>query len=77
MKKIISVIIITFLLISCWQKEEWRCVVDWSVMYSQDQNWNLWWAQKWCSCEEIENFEMKTFWTVDYDALKSDFGCEY
>lgn len=78
MKKIILIVWILFLLTSCWNnKEEWSCIEDWTVMYSMNQNWTLWWAQKWCSCEEIYNFEMKLFWEVDEEALKNDFWCEY
>ncbi len=48
MKKIISLIIITFLLISCWQKKEEEVTAcidegtiteDWTIVYSQDHSW--------------------------------------
>lgn len=77
MKKIIIYLLIVTFLSSCWSnKVIWTCTEDWTVMYSKDQNWNLWSADKWCSCEQIKDFEMRTFWEVDYDALKSDFWCE-
>lgn len=79
MKKIIIWLIIIALLNSCWNssknQEEWSCIEDWTVMYSKNKSWTLGWAQKWCSCEEIRNFEIKTFWEVDEDALKNDFWC--
>ncbi len=78
MKKIITIILIIFLLNSCWNnKEKWSCIEDWTVMYSINQNWTLWWAQKWCSCKEIINFEIKLFWEVDKKALKNDFWCDF
>lgn len=78
MKVIIIWIITIILLSSCGSsnnQEQWSCVEDWTVMYSKNKSWDLWWAQKWCSCEEIRNFEMKLFWEVDEDALKTDFWC--
>ena len=78
MKKIIIIPFISLILLSCWgNKEEWSCVEDWTVMYSQSTSWNIWWAQKWCSCDEMYNFELKTFWEVDTGALNSDFWCNF
>jgi len=61
---------------ACGNSEEWTCTVDGDTMYSRSASGELGSADKGCSCEEIAEFELRTFGEVDEDALKSDFGCE-
>ena len=44
-------------------------------MYSVSSSGALGSADKGCTCEEIREFELRNFGSVDEDALKSDFGC--
>ena len=77
MKKITILLILSIILSSCWwgNWEKWFCVEDWDLMYAKSTKWNIWWAQKGCSCSEIRTFELKIFWEVDEEALKKDFWC--
>lgn len=63
------------ILVAACGGEEWSCVVDGKTMYSISSSGKMGSAGKGCSCEEIRNFELRTFGEVDEAALKSDFGC--
>lgn len=57
------------------EKSSWQCIEDWTVMYSKNLYWNIWSADKWCTCTQIREYEMKLFWEVDEESMKNDFGC--
>ncbi len=63
-----------FVLMSC-SGEEWSCVEQGKNMYSVSSSGALGSADKGCTCEEIREFELRNFGSVDEGALKSDFGC--
>jgi len=55
-----------------------RCVTDseWNAEYSEERNWfRTWWAQRWCTCDQIRKSEINARGFVDEDALKTDFWC--
>tara|TARA_B100000676_G_scaffold309350_1_gene372659 strand:+ start:189 stop:413 length:225 start_codon:yes stop_codon:yes gene_type:complete len=74
MKRIIILAVLT--LVGCADKEEWVCVTTGDTMFSKSQTGKFGSADKGCSCDEIRQFELRTFGEVDEVALKSDFGCE-
>ncbi len=87
MKKLFIIIFLSLFLFSCWNSEnkiskndynpeEWECVLDDSLMYSKKKNWyEIWWAQKWCSCAEIELLDLKLFGEVS-PKFEADFWCK-
>ena len=75
--KIIHLFFIALLFTGCGVgcDEEWICKIDGKNMYSISSSGKIGSADKGCSCDEIREFELQTFGTVDEDALKRDFGC--
>ena len=65
---------IALILASCG-KEEWTCVEQGKNMYSVNTKGHMGSADKGCSCEEMREFEIRHWGSVDKDALKNDFGC--
>lgn len=72
--KLLLAALIAFVLMSC-SGEEWSCVEQGKTLYSINSSGNPGSADKGCSCEEIRDFELRNFGSVDEGALKSDFGC--
>lgn len=67
---------LSFFLIACvGDDEKWTCQTLGETMFSRSSSGEVGAASKGCSCQEIKNFELKTFGEVDETALKSDFGC--
>lgn len=72
-----STLILTLMLLANCGGENWSCRVEGDSMFSISDSGQLGGAQRGCSCEQIRDFEFRTFGSVDYDALRSDFGCRY
>jgi hypothetical protein len=69
----ILILILPLLLISC--TEDWSCVQQGDALFSMSSSGAMGSADKGCSCDEIRSFELRTFGSVDDDALRADFGC--
>lgn len=67
-------LLLALLLISC-NDQEWSCVQQGDTLFSMSSSGALGSADKGCSCDEIRSFELRTFGSVDEDALRADFGC--
>ena len=65
---------ISLFLASCGG-DDWRCVIDGKTMYSVSSSGKIGGAGKGCSCQQMRQFELQTFGSVDEEALRSDFGC--
>ena len=65
----------TLIFLGACSGEEWRCVADGKTLYSMSSSGKIGGAGKGCSCQQIRQFEQRTFGSVDEDALRSDFGC--
>lgn len=74
MMRNMAVFLTASILTSCGG-ENWSCIEDGKTLYSVSSSGNLGSADKGCSCDEIREFELRNFGSVDEDALKSDFGC--
>ena len=72
--KMVLFVCTVLILVSC-SSEEWHCVEKGKTLYSVSASGKPGSADKGCSCQEIRDFEFRTFGSVDEDALKSDFGC--
>jgi len=66
---------LTALILASCSGEEWSCVEEGKSLYSISSSGKPGSAGKGCSCEEIREFELRNFGSVDEGALKSDFGC--
>jgi hypothetical protein len=67
------IMIFPLLLISC--TENWSCVQQGDTLFSMSSSGAMGSADKGCSCDEIRSFELRTFGSVDEEALRADFGC--
>lgn len=68
-----TILFMTLILAACGDK--WTCTTSGTNMYSVNSSGEIGSASKGCSCEQIREFELRTFGKVDEQALKSDFGC--
>ena len=55
--------------------EGWTCQTKGKTMFSMSSSGKIGSADKGCSCDEIQSFELRKFGVVDKEALKNDFGC--
>ena len=65
------------LILSSCGGENWSCRIEGVTMFSISDSGDLGGAQRGCSCDQIRDFEQRTFGAVDYDALRTNFGCRF
>ena len=67
------ILALPILLGSC--TEDWSCLEQGRSLLSISSSGQLGSADKGCTCDEMRTFELRTFGSVDEDALREDFGC--
>ena len=72
--RLVFVVLTALVLASC-SGDDWLCAEDGKMLFSISLSGKLGSADKGCSCEEMREFELRNFGSVDEEALKSDFGC--
>ena len=74
--KPMTLIALIFALYAC-DSDTWSCRVEGDAMFSVSDSGALGGAGRGCSCDEMRDFEYRTFGSVDEEALRADFGCRF